>query len=150
MFPPLLEHDEDSPMTAAVLIAASTVVVLLLGLIHLTYTFYGIKLHPRDTALKERLMAASLNISRETTMWRTWIGFNASHSFGCILFGLVYGYLALWQRAMLLQSWFLLFVGLALLIGYAVLGKRYWFSIPFRGITLALLLYGAGLVANLR
>jgi hypothetical protein len=146
----LLEHyAEDSPLAAFALIAASAVVILLLGLIHLTYTFYGIKLQPRDAALKERLMAVSLNISRETTMWRTWIGFNASHSFGCILFGLVYGYLALWQRVLLLQSWFLLTVGLALLIGYAVLGKRYWFSIPFRGITLALLLYGAGLVANL-
>jgi hypothetical protein len=28
-------------------------------------------------------------------MWKAWIGFNASHSFGLILFGTVYAYLAL-------------------------------------------------------
>jgi hypothetical protein len=27
-------------------------------------------------------------------MWKAWVGFNASHSYGAILFGLVYGYLA--------------------------------------------------------
>jgi hypothetical protein len=84
-------------------------------------------------------------ISRQTTMWKAWIGFNASHSCGAILFGLVYGYLALAHGAMLLGSTFLLLLGLALLAGYAVLGKLYWFSVPFRGIVAASALYAAGL-----
>ena len=33
--------------------------------------------------------------TKETTMWRCWVGFNASHSMGLILFGLAFGYLAL-------------------------------------------------------
>ena len=82
-------------------------------------------------------------------MWRAWIGFNASHSYGAILFGAVYGYLAVLHSAFLFQSWFLLAVGLLLLVGYAVLGKLYWFSIPFRGIVLAAVLYCLGLVFNL-
>jgi hypothetical protein len=46
-------------------------------------------------------------ISRETTMWKAWIGFNASHSLGAILFGLVYGYLALAHPAFLFPIPFL-------------------------------------------
>ena len=137
-------------MFAAFFVAASAAIILVLGLIHLTYTFYGPKLHPRDSALKAQLMVVSLKISRETTMWRTWIGFNASHSFGCIFFGLVYGYLALLQSTLLMRSWVLLVVGLALLVGYFMIGRRYWFSVPFRGIALALALYSTGLALNLR
>jgi hypothetical protein len=33
-------------------------------------------------------------ITKEATMWRCWVGFNASHSMGLILFGLVFGFLA--------------------------------------------------------
>ena len=115
-------------MQASILIAASAAIIFLLGLVHLIYTFHGSKLDPRDTELKAKLMTVSPVISRETTMWRAWIGFNASHSYGAILFGAVYGYLAILHSAFLFQSWFLLAVGLLLLVGYAVLGKLYWFS----------------------
>ena len=81
-------------------------------------------------------------------MWKAWIGFNASHSYGAILFGAVYGYLALVHSAFLFQSRFLLLLGLLLLAGYVFLGKRYWFSVPFRGIVLASALYGVGLVVG--
>ena len=85
-------------------------------------------------------------ITRQTTMWKAWIGFNASHSYGALLFGAVYGYLAIVHSAFLFQSRFLLLVGLALLGGYVFLGKVYWFSVPFRGIVLSTALYLAALV----
>jgi hypothetical protein len=81
-------------------------------------------------------------------MWRAWVGFNASHSFGAILFGAVYGYLAVVHSAFLFQSPFLLLLGLLLLAGYVVLGKLYWFSVPFRGIVLATVLYVAALIVR--
>jgi hypothetical protein len=87
-------------------------------------------------------------ITRETTMWKAWVGFNASHSYGAILFGSVYGYLSLVHGAFLFQSTFLLSLGLLLLGGYAFLGKRYWFSVPFRGILLATVLYVIALIIN--
>lgn len=65
-----------------------------------------------------------------------------------ILFGLVYGYLALVHGSVLFGSTFLLSVGLLLLCGYVFLGKRYWFSFPFRGILLATCLYVLALVAR--
>ena len=138
-------------MIATVLMASSASVILLLGMAHLLYTFRGPKLTPRDPALREQMQQVSPVLTRETTMWKAWIGFNASHSFGAILFGLVYGYLAMFESALLWRSPFLLGVGLALLTGYAVLGKRYWFNIPFRGICLSLVCYVSSLaVAWLR
>jgi hypothetical protein len=131
---------------APLLVTASAAVILMLGLAHLVYTFYGPKLHPRDAALHARMKEVSPVITRETTMWKTWIGFNASHSFGAILFGLVFGYLALVHSEFLFRSPFLLGVGFALLGGYVVLGKAYWFSIPFRGISIAAALYLAALL----
>lgn len=105
----------------------------MLGFVHLVYTFRGSKLHPRDSELRSKLENTSLVLTAETTMWKAWIGFNASHSLGVILFGAIYGYLALAQRQLLFRSGFLLLTGFMMLAAYAYLGKRYWFSVPFRG-----------------
>jgi hypothetical protein len=130
------------------LIAGSAAIIMLLGLVHLLYTFCGPKLLPRDRDLKARMEEVSPVITRETTMWKAWVGFNASHSYGAILFGSVYGYLSLVHGAFLFRSTFLLSLGLLLLGGYAFLGKRYWFSVPFRGILLATVLYAIALIVN--
>ena len=129
-------------------IAAAAAISLVLGLLHLFYTYNGTKLHPRDDALKARMQEVPPVISRDTTMWRTWIGFNASHSFGAILFGLVYGYLSLAHARMFFESPFLLGTGLALLAGYVTLGRLYWFSIPFRSVVVATVCYVLGLVVH--
>ena len=132
--------------TPALLIATSAAVIFFLGFMHLVFTFHGSKFDPRDAELKARMMAVSPVISRQTTMWRAWVGFNASHSYGAILFGAVWAYLALAHPAFLFQSVFLLALGLVVLLGYVVLARVYWFSIPFRGIGLATVLYGLGLL----
>lgn len=116
---------------------ASAGVILALGVMHWWFTFYGNKLHPRDVTLQESMREAHPLLTRRTTMWKMWTGFNASHSLGAILFGLVYGYLALMQGAVLFRSVFLLVVGFLMLGGLAVIGKRYWFWTPFRGICFA-------------
>lgn len=130
--------------TSSMLILASATVVFALGFIHLVYTFRGSRLAPRNPGLKDALESSSLNISSQTTVWKAWIGFNASHSIGAMLFGSIYGYLALYQSALLFASTFLGIVGALVLVTYATLGWLYWFSTPFRGIMLALVLYLAG------
>jgi len=127
------------------LIAAAGCIVALLGSIHLLYTYRGPKLLPRDAQTVERMQADTLRITRQTTLWKAWIGFNASHSLGAILFGVFYAYFALWHADWLAQSLFLRAMGLAVLAIYVLLARRYWFSIPLRGLALALLLYLAGL-----
>jgi hypothetical protein len=147
-FDPALRPERNfmNPSHAAWLVAASAATVFALGLLHLVLTFHGRRFHARDATGQAGMQQTTPFITRDTTMWKAWIGFNASHSYGAMLFGLVWGYLALWQPGVLTQSRFLQGLGLALLAAYVHLGWRYWFSVPFRGILLALLLYGAALV----
>lgn len=129
------------------LVAASAAIPLLLGLAHLLFTFRGPKLLPRDPELQTRMQAVSPVITRQTTMWKCWVGFNASHSVALILFGTVYGYLALAHGEMLFGSAFLLGLGLVVLLGYVVLARMYFFRTPLCGVILATVLYALGLVA---
>ncbi len=128
--------------------AASAAIILGLGLLHLLFTFRGPNLTPRDPALQQRMTEVSLVLTSRTTMWKAWVGFNASHSLGAILFGLIYGWLALVNSDLLFGSPFLIAVGLAMLAGLAVLGKLYWFRDPYRCICVALACYVAAIVMS--
>ena len=132
-------------LPAPVFVTASATVVGLLGCLHLWFTFSGNKFEPRDAAVAEALKAVSPVISRQTTMARAAKGFHASHSLGAMLFGLVWGYLAFAQWAVLRHSPFLLVLGMVVLLAYLALAQRYWFSVPLGGIALANVLYAAGL-----
>jgi hypothetical protein len=126
-------------------------IILSLGLLHLVYTYFGEKLHPRDTDLLARLKTTSPVISRQTSVWKAWIGFNASHSLGAILFGAVFGYLALQHPMLLFHSYFLGFTGLIVLGAYLAMAKLYWFIRPLQGISMAFLCYVGGFfLANIQ
>jgi hypothetical protein len=131
---------------SSVSIAPSAAVILIIGLLHLLYTYRGQKLTPRDSELAAKMTTVPLVISPQTTMWRAWVGLNASHGMGLVFFGVLYGYLALRHSTFLLRSWFLLVLGLVLLLGYAALAKLYWFPAPFRLILLATAFYLLGIV----
>ena len=134
-------------MTPRLFIAASAAILLALGIAHLVFTFVVPKLGPRDPALATRMQEVSPVITRQTTMWRAWLGFNASHGCSAILFGCVYGYLALAQPDVLLHSAFLATLGALYLLAYLVLARTFWFSAPFRWLVVASILYAAGLAA---
>ena len=136
-------------MTPSIFIAASASIPLALGIAHLVYTFFGPKLKPRDSALEARMKVVSPVITSRTTMWKLWIGFNASHSLSAILFGSVYGYLALVQPALLFDSVFFAVLGGLFLLVYLILAKKYWFSVPFRCLLMASILYAAGFITAL-
>jgi hypothetical protein len=126
----------------------SASIIFSLGVFHLYYTFWGPMLTPRDPALQISMNQISPVITNQTTMWRCWVGFNASHSMGLILFGLVFGYLALAHGQLLFRSPFLLVVGLAMLGGIAVVSKVYFFSAPFRSICISLACYVASVALS--
>jgi hypothetical protein len=133
-------------MLPRLLIAASAGILLTLGALHLLYTFVGPKLRPRDSELEAHMQRVNMVITRETTVWRAWIGFNASHSLGIILFGLLYGYLALVQPTALFGSIFLSVLGGVFLGAYVILAFKYWFSVPFRAVVLAFILYWGAII----
>lgn len=129
--------------------AASAAIIGVLGALHLLITFRGNRLQPFDEALLTLMRQSTPRLTRQTTMWRAWVGFNASHSLGAMLFGLIYAYLAVRQPLVLFTSGFLLGVGLLTLVSYTVLARRYWFRVPLRATVLSLTLYVAGLFAVL-
>ena len=139
-------QNREGILAARILMALSASIVFTLGVVHLVYTFWGPMLTPRDPALQISMSQIAPVITKETTMWRCWVGFNASHSMGLILFGLVFGFLALAHARLLFQSPFLLVVGLAMLGGLVVLCKVYFFSAPLRDISISLACYIASIV----
>jgi hypothetical protein len=141
-------YNQESTLTAKILMVLSAGIILVLGVIHLIYTFWGPKLMPHDPALQLSMSQISPVITRETTMWRCWLGFNATHSIGLILFGLIFGFLAWAHGELLFQSPFLLIVGLAMLAGLVVLSKLYFFTGPLIGVSTALACYLASIALS--
>lgn len=129
---------------AILFIGLSAAILLLLGLLHLLYTFHGPKLTPRDPALLALMRQAHPVLTRGTTMWKAWVGFNGSHSLGAIFFGVLYGFLALAHPQWLMHSPALQAMGLGVLSGYALLGRAYWFKVPNTGIGMSWLAYATG------
>ena len=135
-------------MAAKILMVVSASIVLTLGVVHLVYTFWGPKLMPRDPTLQISMSQISPVITNETTVWRCWVGFNASHSMGLILFGLVFGFLAVAHSQLLFHTPFLLVVGLAMLGGLVVVCKVYFFSVPLTGVSISLACYVASIALS--
>ena len=141
-------QNREGILAAKILMVLSASIIFTLGVVHLVYTFWGPKLTPRDPALQISMSQISPVITKETTMWRAWVGFNASHSMGLILFGLVFGFLTLAHGQLLFKSPFLLVVGLAMLGGLVVLCRVYFFSVPLTGICISLACYLASIVLS--
>jgi hypothetical protein len=134
-------------LLAQTLVSASAAIILFLGTMHLIYTFASNKFSPRDPEIESKLKVVHPVISRQTTMWRAWIGFNASHSIGAMLFGLLYGYFSLFHFDFLVGSVFVSALGALFIGSLLVLAKLYWFRIPLIGIGTSLVLYVLGFVA---
>ena len=80
-------------MISRILIAACAAIILFFGSVHLAYTFFTDQLTPVEGQMETAMKRVVPRISSGTTMWKAWVGFNASHSMGLMLFGLIYGYL---------------------------------------------------------
>jgi hypothetical protein len=135
-------------MAARILMVLSASIVFMFGILHLVYTFWGPKLTPRDPTLQISMSQISPVITKETTMWRAWVGFNATHSMALILFGLIFGFLGVAHAQLLFESPFLLGVGLAMLAGLVVLCKLYFFSAPLTGVSISLACYIASIALS--
>src|SRR5215813_9054463 len=132
-------------MIPRILIGSYAAIVLFLGGVHLAYTLFTDKFSPTEGQVETAMKQAAPRISRDMTMWKAWISFHVSHSMGLILFGLVYGYLAVCRWEVLQKSYFLAALGLLMLLGYFVMARVYWFTAPLIGVSLATLFYVAGL-----
>lgn len=108
-----------------------------LGTIHLIYTFFGTRLLPYDENTITAMKATTLRLTKETTVWKAWIGFNASHSLGALIVAAVYIPLCVFHFEVIRQSSWLAILPVLIGGSYLILAKRYWFKIPFIGIALS-------------
>ncbi|MEI9945555.1 MAG: hypothetical protein WDN26_15220 [Chitinophagaceae bacterium] len=119
---------------------AGSLPFIILGTIHLAYTFFTNKFSSRNKSLDEEMKKSSPVLTKATTMWKAWIGFNASHSSGAIYIGLINLMLAI-QFFPILQNSIFLFINITTVIFYLWLAKKFWFSIPFTGILISTCCY---------
>lgn len=108
-----------------------------LGTLHLYFTFFSNKFLARDENVTQSMKRTSPVLTKDTTMWNAWIGFNASHSLGAMLFGAVYILLAVRHDDVLRDSWGFMAIAITTALFYLYLAKKYWFRIPFLGILAA-------------
>ncbi|GMV29715.1 MAG: hypothetical protein AMXMBFR59_18400 [Rhodanobacteraceae bacterium] len=122
---------------ARILFAAGGAIFGVLGTLHLVLTFRGPKLLPRDDSVRTAMQSTTMRVTRDTSLWNAWIGFNASHSLGAMVFAAFVLLLAIGYGDFLhdapVFAW-LAFVNAAL---WLVLAQRYWFRIPRNGVALA-------------
>jgi len=124
-------------MLEQVLLIAGASIFALLGLIHLFYTFFSHKFNAFDPAVTQAMKNTSPVLTKETSMWAAWVGFNASHSLGALLVAAFYIPMAASHMALIQQSlWFSLLPSITG-VSYLILAKKYWFKIPFVGILIS-------------
>ncbi len=126
---------------AQVLLVIGASIFGVLGTLHLVFTFFTNKFDSHNPLVKDAMKESTPKLTKETTMWRAWIGFNASHSLGAILVAAFYIPLSIYHFDLIRQSnWFSLFPSL-IGLSYLVLAKFYWFKIPFIGISISTLCF---------
>ena len=133
-------------MIAQVLWITGAFIVLVLGTVHLAYTFFTNKFSSRNANVVDEMKKSYPRLTNKTTLWKAWIGFNASHSAGAIFLGLVNIILAVQYFQLLKQSYLLLVLNIITIAFYLFLAKQYWFKIPFTGILVTLLCFVASVV----
>ena len=89
----------------------------------------------------DEMESSHLILTKETTIWKAWIGYNASHSIGVIFIGVINFYLAYHFFSILQNGLFFFVLNIITVAIYLWLAKKYWFKIPFIGILITLSSY---------
>jgi hypothetical protein len=134
------------------LFLAGAVPYLVLGLLHAWHTPFTPAedkgLSPRDRALRDAMTRENLRLTRRTTLWLTWVGFNLSHSLGAVLFGAAV--VLVGRSAASFEAQAGVFLPFAALVSlcYLAIGLRFWFRTPIVGIALSGVCFVAAWLAS--
>jgi hypothetical protein len=135
-------------MIITIAIISGSAIFIVLGSIHMLYTFRGNKFLARNSAVTEGMKQTQPVLTKETTMWKAWIGFNGSHSLGAIFFGVINIILSIEHPTVLSYSISIPIVNVLVCIVYLMLAKKYWFRIPLTGIAISTVLFMLALILN--
>jgi len=128
-------------MIEQILLIIGAAIFGVLGVLHFYYTFFTDKFMTRDRKVAEAMKGTSPLLTKQTSVWNAWMGFNGSHSLGAIFIAVFYILLAVTHMDVIRET--RAFILLAVLIGlsYLVLAIKYWFRIPMIGILIATLCF---------
>ena len=130
-------------MTAQILIITGSILLGVLGLIHFLYVLNTKKFNAFDDKVTTAMQQTTPVLTKQTSMWQAWLGFNYSHSFGVLWVPLFYIPMAINHMSVLQQSLWLTALLPIIAMVYTVLSKRYWFKVPMVGSMIALLCFSA-------
>ena len=136
-------------MIQQILWIAGSAIFLILGSLHLYYTFFSNKFLSRNEKVMEEMKSSHMILTRETTMWKAWIGFNASHSLGIMFIGAVNIILATEYFSIMKNSVTLMGLTILVAVIFMWLAKKYWFHIPFRGVVISLICFITSFILSL-
>lgn len=121
--------------------AFGSLIFIILGSIHLTYTFFTNKFSSKNKTVITEMKASYPILTKYTTIWKSWVGFNASHSIGVLFFGVINLYIAFKYFDVFQSDHFFFLLNIFIVGFYVWLGKKYWFNIPFLGAIITLTAY---------
>ena len=134
---------------AQILLIIGASIFGVLGAAHLMYTFFTNKFEAHDSSVTQAMKGTSPILTKETSIWDAWVGFNASHSLGAMLVAAVYIPLTTSYFNIIQQSVWFSFLPTLVGMSYLVLAKKYWFRIPFFGVLISTLCFvGAAVLIN--
>src|SRR5262245_42042252 len=84
---------------AQILFVIAAAIFCFLGVTHVVLTIRDMydprSLTPTDDTVRQAMIGARLRLAPVTTIWRSWVGFNLSHSLGLLVYAGIFGGLAL-------------------------------------------------------
>ena len=120
-----------------------------LGMVHFVLTFFTNKFDAYDALVTAAMKGTTPVISRDTSMWSAWIGFNASHSFGAMLVAAIYIPLTISHFDVIQQSYWFSLLPVMIGLSYLFVANKYWFKIPFIGVLVSTVCFvGAAVLIN--
>jgi len=106
----------------------------MLGLAHGLLTLHDLRtprsFAPTDDRVRLAMVDAPLRLAPQTTIWKSWVGFNFSHSLGLVVFGGLLTGLALRDFDLVAQSLFLKGSSVLVAVLYFWMAVRFWFWLP--------------------
>ena len=124
---------------AQAIFVLGTIPFIALGSLHAVFTCIDqrrpYRISPSDPAVRSAMQRSRLKIHPSSNLWQAWIGFNYSHSFGAMLYGIVFMILATDDFPRLTSSVSLMSIAIVIPLTYTWLAWSFWFITPAIGVT---------------
>lgn len=136
-------------MISTYLWETGSIIILVMGILHMYGTLFSNGLYPRDNKLADDMRRSPPKLTDKLNMLDSWIGFNATHSAGAVFVGSVNFYLA-WNYSDLLHN----DIGLQLLTIFTIafyvwVAKRFWFHVVLILLSLTLFCFLASFILTI-